>query len=356
MLGKSLCRSTGIESLEARRLFAVVTAQSADLAGTSQGLIFTFDSPVSNDAVRDSLTIWHGTGGVAVPRAQMVVTMTGTNQVRVTWPGFTGVVAPGVLRKGNYEAVIEDGLGSPFTSRSVLPFFFMDGDANFDRTVNFPDLVALAQNYGLSGKTFAEGNFDYSGSVAFDADLIIVASNYGYGIPELPAASETLMVASVTSNDVTLNFGPPIDPDTGVASTTFSGFRIYRSADGVNYSRAGNDIQSTVLQTGAASYDWTDPTSPTPSTTYSYLVRPYVGTNEEWRFSNEVTATTSPAKGIIERSTLVPLTGSAIGLRTLNASFQAYWSDYSTHDVRSVVDRSMREEILGRDRVSNRVG
>jgi hypothetical protein len=339
MMGTSHRRSTGIESLEARRLFAVVTAQSADLAGFSQGLVYTFDSPVSNADVLNALTIW-GPVGVAVPRDKMVVTTTGTNQVRVTWPDIVGAGGfPGVLSgvAGDYEAIIEDGVGSSFTSRSVLPFFFLAGDANFDRSVNFPDLVVVAQNYGLSGKTFAQGNLDYHGNVEFNADLIIVAKNYGTTRAPLPAPN-TLTVASATSSAVTLNFNAPIDPNTGVASTTFAGFHVYRSADGVNYSPAGNGLQYNVPATGAASYSWTDPTGLSPGTTYSYLVRPYEGTSAEWRNSNEVTATTNTAIRMIAPSNVVPTR-----LGTSKAPFQAPWSDDSTE---SVLDRLTKKRVL----------
>ena|SRR5690348_17653353 len=52
------------------------------------------------------------------------------------------------------------------------------GDANLDGTVNFADLIKLAQNYGRSGAAWAQGDFDGDGTVAF-ADLITLAQNYG---------------------------------------------------------------------------------------------------------------------------------------------------------------------------------
>jgi hypothetical protein len=52
-------------------------------------------------------------------------------------------------------------------------------DANRDRRVDFADLLIVAQNYGQTGRTFSQGNFDYSfdGSVGF-GDLLILAQNY----------------------------------------------------------------------------------------------------------------------------------------------------------------------------------
>jgi autotransporter-associated beta strand protein len=52
------------------------------------------------------------------------------------------------------------------------------GDANLNGIVNFDDLLALAQNYGASSKTWSQGDSNYDGSVGFD-DLLKLAQNYG---------------------------------------------------------------------------------------------------------------------------------------------------------------------------------
>jgi arabinan endo-1,5-alpha-L-arabinosidase len=53
------------------------------------------------------------------------------------------------------------------------------GDANLDASVNFDDLLALAQNYGAtSDAVWSQGDFDYDGAVTFD-DLLVLAQHYG---------------------------------------------------------------------------------------------------------------------------------------------------------------------------------
>jgi hypothetical protein len=53
------------------------------------------------------------------------------------------------------------------------------GDTNFNRSVNFEDLLRLAQNYGaLSGANWRTGDFDYDADVDF-SDLLALAQNYG---------------------------------------------------------------------------------------------------------------------------------------------------------------------------------
>jgi hypothetical protein len=60
------------------------------------------------------------------------------------------------------------------------------GDANLDGTVDFNDLVALAQNYNTSGKTWFHGDFTYDGTVDFN-DLVQLAQNYNQPVPSDPA-------------------------------------------------------------------------------------------------------------------------------------------------------------------------
>jgi hypothetical protein len=50
------------------------------------------------------------------------------------------------------------------------------GDANYDDTVNFADLLTLAQNYNAPG-TWSKGDFNLDGTIDF-SDLLSLASNY----------------------------------------------------------------------------------------------------------------------------------------------------------------------------------
>jgi hypothetical protein len=56
------------------------------------------------------------------------------------------------------------------------------GDANLNGAVEFNDLVALAQNYDGSGKTWFQGDFNLDSQVNFN-DLVILAQYYGTNVP-----------------------------------------------------------------------------------------------------------------------------------------------------------------------------
>lgn len=91
----------------------------------------------------------------------------------------------GIFTDGNYRLTINAGSvtdlsGNGLASNYNFDFFVLAGDFNRDRTVNFNDLLVIAQNYNRIGRSFSQGNIDYSpeGLVAFN-DLLGVAQNYG---------------------------------------------------------------------------------------------------------------------------------------------------------------------------------
>jgi hypothetical protein len=73
--------------------------------------------------------------------------------------------------------------------------FTIGGDANYDGTVNFDDLLILAKNYNGTNTQWTQGNFNpgtgagKDGVVNFD-DLLILAKNYNATAPaDIPGAS-----------------------------------------------------------------------------------------------------------------------------------------------------------------------
>lgn len=95
---------------------------------------------------------------------------------------YTLTLVPGLVKDAANNAMGAVSIGN-FTVSVPLP-----GDANHNGAVNFDDLVILAQNYGLTGKTFAQGNVDddAAGNVDFN-DLVILAQRYGTSRVELAA-------------------------------------------------------------------------------------------------------------------------------------------------------------------------
>jgi autotransporter-associated beta strand protein len=84
--------------------------------------------------------------------------------------GHFTTVTGNQLSLTRWLAVTYDATGVNVTA--ALP-----GDADLNTAVGFSDLVLLAQSYNLSGRVWADGDFNGTGIVDFD-DLVVLAQNY----------------------------------------------------------------------------------------------------------------------------------------------------------------------------------
>jgi hypothetical protein len=91
----------------------------------------------------------------------------------------------GPLPNDNYEATlaadrVQDAGAQYLTSGSTYDFFMLAADGNRNRTVDINDFNILATNFGKAGKSFVEGNYDFSsdGRVSI-TDFNILAANFG---------------------------------------------------------------------------------------------------------------------------------------------------------------------------------
>lgn len=75
--------------------------------------------------------------------------------------------------------------GYSLDDTTILMELTVRGDVNLDHTVNFTDLLIVAQNYGQTGP-WSWGDFNYDGNIGF-GDLLTVAQAYGNSGWELSA-------------------------------------------------------------------------------------------------------------------------------------------------------------------------
>jgi len=74
----------------------------------------------------------------------------------------------------------------------------LPGDINNDGTINFSDLLALAQNYGSTGTAFLAGDVNGDGKVDF-SDLLLLAQHYGQDLTSgiSPVGSPAVLSSAV---------------------------------------------------------------------------------------------------------------------------------------------------------------
>ncbi len=174
-----------------------------------QSLRFTFTENVGQSLGVSDLLLKNLTTGASVPGTALALSYDTTGDVATfKFPGYPY----GALPDGNYRATliasgVTNASGTPMTADFTFDFFFLNADANHDRSVGFADLVALAQNYGsISGATYAKGDFNYDGKIDF-ADLVMLAQRYGttlaapaLAVPETIAPAAPARASWATKN------------------------------------------------------------------------------------------------------------------------------------------------------------
>jgi len=145
---------------------------------------------VSNDAVQIAYTA--GNDPVAQIRQ-----MLSTGYAGGAWNGAGIMTSKADAAHGLGFADSVDGIDAALPANTLLIKWTRYGDANLDGSVNFSDLVALAQHYNTaSGANWDQGDFNYDGKVNF-TDLVALAQNYGG--TAVPAAVSASASAALTS-------------------------------------------------------------------------------------------------------------------------------------------------------------
>ena len=180
------------------------TVQPFVYNASAQAITMTFSEDVGATLTASDLQLIRSDDNVTIPTSNIALSYNAaTRQATFTFPAYPG----GALPDGNYVATIatgnvSDDTGNPLTQSASLSFFTLAGDANRDRKVDFNDLLILASNFNQSGRTFSQGNFNYSadGKVDF-SDLLILASRFNKPFPAAAAPiSDALLVGSADSS------------------------------------------------------------------------------------------------------------------------------------------------------------
>jgi hypothetical protein len=166
---------------------------------TGQNVALAFSQDVTASFAASDVVIRNLTTGEIVPVSNWNLSTSTAGK-----PTTATVTFLSILDDGNYELRIAGGnlIGADGVSNvadAVVPFRVLAGDADRNGTVGFSDLVILAQNYGLSGKTFSQGNFDYSagGTVNFQ-DLVLLAQHYNVSLETIAAITAPAVEAKPT--------------------------------------------------------------------------------------------------------------------------------------------------------------
>ena len=142
-----------------------------DGAGLAAGdLRFRVDTPAGSwaDAPQPQLSVRPGAGAG------------GADRVVLTW-------ADGAIANRWLQVTLPAGTKTGLTAPDVFAFGNLAGDANGDRTVNIGDFGSLRQDFGLTGRTVADGRSDFNrDGVVNIGDFGILRGNFGKTLPPPP--------------------------------------------------------------------------------------------------------------------------------------------------------------------------
>jgi len=184
-----------------------VIASRFDYNSDRQQIVYTLSEGIAGTLEATDLVLLDRTHNTPVSPDFVSATFNPlSNEVTFRFPGFLA----GALPDGDYRATLtagslSDGSGNGVAASPAVDFFTFAGDANHDRTVDFNDLVLLAQNYNTPGKRFSTGDFNYDGICDFN-DLVLLAQRYNTSLPAPVVAGAAVGAGSVASAASTDDF------------------------------------------------------------------------------------------------------------------------------------------------------
>jgi autotransporter-associated beta strand protein len=159
----------------------VTQALTVPVTGTldlqNNALVVDYSGATPFDSVKAAITLAYNAGGT--PWAGHGITSS-TAAAEASSYGIGFAEASAALGIGG--ATTAPFRGQTVDATSVLARFTKLGDATLDGSVDFNDLVKLAQNYNTSGTTWSGGDFTYDGATDFN-DLVKLAQNYNTALP-----------------------------------------------------------------------------------------------------------------------------------------------------------------------------
>src|SRR5262249_33301089 len=138
--------------------------------------------------------------------SQMSLTHLADFAEKFTFPGYqnSDYYGPiGVLQDGNYESIlahsgVKNAQNQPLPADYKLPFFFLTGDINHDRTIDTVDFGVLTGNFAQSPRVFSAGDLNYDGTVDTE-DFAILSSKFAAYLPPPPTAANALTATPLTT-------------------------------------------------------------------------------------------------------------------------------------------------------------
>jgi hypothetical protein len=173
----------------------ITTAMSFDRE-TREALKVTFSEDVGPSVDGTDVVLINS----AISQAYYGAAVTYDAATRTATFTFRERLPDGHYTMGHRRGETADAEFNDMTFQHEGRFSILTGDLDRNGTVGFSDLVILAGNYNAAGKTYSQGNIDYSadGRVNF-SDLVLLAGSYNKSLPPPAYAMSSTLAMAVSS-------------------------------------------------------------------------------------------------------------------------------------------------------------
>ena len=224
---------------------------------TTHNLTVDFNIPVGPTQVFDpltntDLTLEKVTTDANVPASSILLNNPSGLHATFSFTNISGSTRPEILTDGNYRASISKQAVRAGTAEApeemaadaYADFFVLAADGNGDRHVNLLDFNILAGNFNTTGKTFAQGNYDFdqAGNVNLN-DFNVMAGRFNTSMPEPPDGPD----------EITVTVPPDFTFETAWLAKNVVGEQGWR----VQYSLSGQFDEGTYTNLPADTSSWT---------------------------------------------------------------------------------------------------
>jgi hypothetical protein len=176
--GKLPSSPTGILTITIDTVAPTIATPSAfAFESLPQQIAYSFSENVGPSLVSGDVSLANNTHSGATLPTRSLAYDSNTNQATLQ---FNSVLPDGEYTATLAAANVTDVAGNALSATDTLNFFFLAGDGSRNETVGIEDFNLLASNFGKTGKTFTQGNYDYSSDGAITiTDFNVLATNFG---------------------------------------------------------------------------------------------------------------------------------------------------------------------------------
>jgi hypothetical protein len=223
-----------VEGLERRQLLANVLTATFEHQTSDIRMVYTFDADMRSDLQASDLSMNNATLDSFLTGASLTFENNGTKATFrfPTYVNEAGVT--GVIPFGFYRAILSEDDVQSLSADHRIDFPFAGGDTDDTGYIDGDDYARVDNGYNFALSGWNNGDFTFESSVNGE-DYAIIDNAFNTGLHAPPEGPGVLNITETTVESVRMGWLDNINPPHNE-----TGWRVQRSADGVNFAVVKN--------------------------------------------------------------------------------------------------------------------